>query len=254
MNYSCFCVQRVSLPDSFKQHTGLTVAKSNGWKEAGNGRVVAKTKEVLYVSIRLRFHNSTRCYGLQQLLATLLHEFAHVITPDEQQFGKDERGRRARKWHDIDHGDAFYANFAALCEAAERLGIFSLPGDPRVKYSKKALMKYDDVDSQAADMNDDLSTTDYKEVPLFMKEGDNWLEQQDNNKEETLRITLAKGSVKKMVMLKRTPGQTNLLQELEKLVKQKFRCKAKKMTNAKGEVVTADMMLILEQDSIITVI
>ena len=45
------------------------------------------------IGIRLRYQNSRKCYDLNTLLATLLHEFAHAITRGEMLNGHTEEGR-----------------------------------------------------------------------------------------------------------------------------------------------------------------
>ena len=91
---------------------GLTYSDDSEWTEIAEGHKIASTHHVSWIGIRLRYqvrsscqiiqlthakHSLTQgtnqCYDLQSLLATLLHEFAHAITPPEMKRGHDDRGR-----------------------------------------------------------------------------------------------------------------------------------------------------------------
>jgi len=96
------------------------------------------------VELRLRDSNGV-LFKVEALLPTLLHEFAHCLTPGELHYGHNEDGKRSRKWHYIAHCEAFYANFAKILVLADRLDIFKLPNTPN-KYSMRNLKRYDSID------------------------------------------------------------------------------------------------------------
>ena len=129
-------------------------------------------------AVRVRFARACpRCGGAEPsapprneplppalVVATFLHELAHTVTRPEMREARDvpaailalqprddaaaggaAHGALAR----VDHPPAFYANFAALLRAAERVGAFALP-PAADKLAPRALRRYDAVDADAA--------------------------------------------------------------------------------------------------------
>jgi hypothetical protein len=97
---------------------------------------------------------------VELLLPTFIHELAHTVTCPER--------RRAEAVSDtllklqphavepckdgflpVHHSDTFYANFAELLRAAERLEIYTLPAAAN-KFGAKSLMRFDAIDPVAS--------------------------------------------------------------------------------------------------------
>ncbi|KJE93434.1 hypothetical protein CAOG_04227 [Capsaspora owczarzaki ATCC 30864] len=85
-------------------------------------------------------------YSMKTIMACFLHELAHCFVPVEM-LRQHERGRKAKEFVWVDHPDAFYDGFAAVLQAAEKLGIFSLVSGPH-KFSKRNLQLLDDLDCE----------------------------------------------------------------------------------------------------------
>lgn len=91
-----------------------------------------------HVAVRLAPDSGGPTYPLEVLMLTLLHEFAHVMAPSLLRKG----GPKGREWREDAHGPEFYAAFASVLHAAERLSLFVLPSAPN-KHSPHSLSRLD---------------------------------------------------------------------------------------------------------------
>jgi len=165
-----FPIVEMTDPVLKRNNKGLTFARFDHWKASvaavqdyGEHTVlVASVNEVSSVEINLTTSSeeddTQQLLPLEALLPVLLHEFAHCMTPGYQVFGRDERGRRSRKWHCHTHSETFYDNFGRVLKVAEDLGIYTLSdstvssggrGGICSKYSLKTLKKFDSIDLEA---------------------------------------------------------------------------------------------------------
>jgi hypothetical protein len=92
------------------------------------------------------------------MVATLLHELAHSITPHALVKGVvlEHSKKASRKWRFEDHGAAFYANFARILAVAELEGIFVINGSD--KFSARSLKRFDAIDCGSAVFEDIAKT------------------------------------------------------------------------------------------------
>lgn len=100
-------------------HSGMTFYHKN---EAGKWQAT-------WVCIRVYEENTGSLLSIPTILITLLHEFAHCITPGES------------------HTDRFYDNYAKILRVAEQLGIFTLPN--RYKLNRHHLKRFDNMCSES---------------------------------------------------------------------------------------------------------
>eukprot|EP01111_Echinosteliopsis_oligospora_P014142 TRINITY_DN5262_c0_g1_i1.p1 TRINITY_DN5262_c0_g1~~TRINITY_DN5262_c0_g1_i1.p1 ORF type:complete len:279 (+),score=33.86 TRINITY_DN5262_c0_g1_i1:52-888(+) len=100
---------------------------------------VAQKNEVKKVQMCLIDSVSGESIAMDKLIATLLHEFGHCITPGLQVYD------RKNKWVYDAHGDDFYINFSKILTLAEHLGIYTLPKGFN-KSSIPSLRRFDALD------------------------------------------------------------------------------------------------------------
>lgn len=120
---------------------GFCNTNSGQWVELTQERKVAKITKVNWISVRLVTEEEpTRNLPTSSIIATLLHELAHAITPTYlvrgvlQEYGKATKS--SRKWRYENHGSEFYSNFGRILSIAEKLGIFVLKGTNKVRTKK----------------------------------------------------------------------------------------------------------------------
>jgi len=91
-------------------YLGYCHSTHDDWELIDETHKIARVHAVQSVEICLQDPNTKEIYTLERILPTLLHEFAHCITPGLLVYGHDENGKHKRKWNYDSHGDAFYTN------------------------------------------------------------------------------------------------------------------------------------------------
>lgn len=141
-------------------YMGFCNAEAGPWVELDATRKTAALLRVNWISVRVRDEDDPlRPLALTSVVATLLHELAHTLTPHALVRGVvPEHGhKRSRKWRFEDHGPQFYANFSRILVAAEAERVFVLRGSAN-KFSVRSLRRFDAIDCGSA-VFDDMADT-----------------------------------------------------------------------------------------------
>lgn len=136
---------------------GRTSIHVDKWCDVSPGVRVAVEWRVRAVAVRLVDDDGT-LLPMEMILATFLHELAHVVTRPEMrsvdaispwqlklQPNAQPRGSDRRELIPLHHSERFYANFALILRAAELLGIFVLPR-MKDKFAPRSLTRFDNID------------------------------------------------------------------------------------------------------------
>jgi len=126
-------------------YLGFCHADHEDWVLLDETHKMSRSNIVKSVEICLQDPTTNEIYTLERILPTLLHEFAHCITPGLLVYGHDEKGKPKRKWGYNAHNDTFYDNFSLILDVAEKQGIYKLPTGFS-KNNKISLRRFDNVD------------------------------------------------------------------------------------------------------------
>ncbi|CAF3403549.1 unnamed protein product [Rotaria socialis] len=155
-------------------------------------------------------------YSKEALIATLLHEFAHCITPPSIE---------------DNHSKVFYSNFEKILRIAELKEIFILPTKAN-KFSYQNLLRFDAIDLGVAPPSSCGCS------PLYNPSKTNF---------DSLRIVvIASNHEQKLIMLSHNE---KTLTSLSKLIKQKFQLKPKAIILPGGEKLTDEILQTLPIES-----
>lgn len=181
---------------------------------------------------------------LDRLIPTLLHEFAHAITPTQRVRGHRTKDkdvpkdlRKSKGWHDEHHGELFYKNFAHIMRVAEQLSIFKLPDVPG-KFSPSLLRRFDDIDP-CSDIT--LGTVNLQMLAFQKPEGDK------ETAEVRLMISCSDGKKKPLVI-----SRDASIDDLQKEIQRKFRKRARKLMDRHGQPL--ESLSTLSNDEVINIV
>ncbi|CAF1936274.1 unnamed protein product [Rotaria magnacalcarata] len=164
---------------------------------------------VRWIKILLKKPGTDVFYSKEALIAALLHEFAHCITPPSIE---------------DHHSKLFYSNFEKILRVAELKEIFILPTKAN-KFSYQSLRRFDAIDLGVAP----ASSCGYSPLYNPFKTNSN-----------SLRIVvIAPNHEQKLITLSHNE---KTLTSLSKLIKQKFQLKPKAIILPGGEKLTNEIL------------
>jgi len=198
-----------------------------------DGHKISEVNEVHSVQMRLKDVTTGTFFKLEQLIPTLLHEFAHTITTPTLVFGHSKDGKGKKKWIYDSHDEQFYTNFSNILAVAEKLDIYKLPAGFN-KFNKKSLKRFDAVD--VGDASAIVGTTQLDLSGDIQKK-------EDTKSEKVFKVGVCnKRGVKKLIVLKNTP---NIMEDLVNLGAQKLQINKKnlKVVTNDGKTLSSDTLL-----------
>jgi len=189
-------------------------------------------------------------FPMEALIPTLLHEFAHCLTKGEKFLIKDSKKalRNTKKFNHLSHNEDFYNNFARLLKTADLLGIYSLPPSPLHKFSHQNLRRFDGIDLAVAPLSACGSSKLYSSIAIEQR----YLADIPEAviKKRKLHVTLCNAQgVRKLITL-----EERSLSQLNMLVAQKFRCKAKKIFTHQGVLLDEKTLIFLQDGAVLNVV
>lgn len=195
-------------------YLGYANMTRKNWEQIDNNHMVSRTNIIHSVEVCLTDPRSQESYALLRVLPTLLHEFAHCITPLHQTYGESPDGKQKRRWHYDAHDDYFYDNFSKILDVAERVGIYKLPSGFS-KHNRQSLRRFDAVDVDGKNVFIG-QTTLFKQLT----------HPPDMAIPQKLTVTNDKGETKLIVL--KGEDKERMVEELREACMKKFQVKKKK--------------------------
>eukprot|EP00026_Physarum_polycephalum_P016670 Phypoly_transcript_17633.p1 GENE.Phypoly_transcript_17633~~Phypoly_transcript_17633.p1 ORF type:complete len:259 (+),score=33.70 Phypoly_transcript_17633:105-779(+) len=193
----------------------MAMCDHDEWELVDQYHKVSKVTKVMEVIICLADPKTKEIYSLERILPTLLHEFAHCITPGSYVYGHDDSGKHKRKWNFTPHDDTFYTKFAHILDIAEKLKIYKLP-PPFSKNNKISLKRFDAVDVDQKNLF--IGTSEFLNSPTSPPKMPTKLK---------INVKNEKGDTKLVIL--ENIGENRVLSELLEACGKKFQTKKKKV-------------------------